>query len=690
MILAAPLFLIGLVAVGIPIAIHLLQLRRYHKVYFSNVDMLEELHNESRKQSNLRRLLILAARILAIVFLVLAFCQPVIPSKHSQLQTGGTAVSVYVDNSYSMECGGMDGSLIESARAKAREIAQAYQPGDQFQLITNDCAGSQFHWLSREEFLSAVDEVAVTAVTANMSAIIGRQQEFLTHSTAANKHAYAISDFQRATTDIQRCVVDSSVQLVLIPLEGSDVANVFIDSLSFDCPAYFRGAVVKAVVSVKNMGDKGVESLPLRLFVGDKQRALASVDIAAHGTSSATMTFTIDDEHALQGYVETTDYPITFDDKLYFSLPIMRQLPMIVIDGVGENVSLQRLFKGDSLVKYEHQPVAQIDYAHLAEHQFVVLNELQSIPSGLAQTLQEFVMAGGSLLVVPGENVEVASYNQLLSAMRAPQLGAWVTRQTRAQEVVLDHELFRGVFQKKQQDMELPSVTGYYRLSSSASTVGQSVIRLVDGGDYLVSMPVGEGRCYLFASPLRKEHTDMVQQALFVPTVYNMALFSTPLSSPYHALSGNEPIALRGKYDAEVLPHLRGDDGRVDVIPDIRRIGTRQVMLPHGEVVAAGNYLLEASDGAKDSEGLSFNYSRDESDLSYYSRDEVKHLVSDAGLANCSVVPTAKKSVTDYIRQRSQGTPLWRLFVIMALVALLAETLLIRMPQKTMKNASDR
>ena len=101
--LTYPLFLIGLAAVGIPIAIHLLQLRRYRKVYFSNVEMLEELESENRRQRNLRQLLILAARILAIVFLVLAFCQPVIPDKDTQMTSGGTAVSVYIDNSYSME-----------------------------------------------------------------------------------------------------------------------------------------------------------------------------------------------------------------------------------------------------------------------------------------------------------------------------------------------------------------------------------------------------------------------------------------------------------------------------------------------------------------------------------------------------------------------------------------------------------
>ena len=122
MILSNPIFLIGLIAVGIPIAIHLLQLRRYKKVYFSNVDALQEIQNENRRQHRLRQWLVLAMRILAVVFVVLAFCRPVIPAKETPTGPGGTAVSVYLDNSYSMECGGMDGSLMASAKLDRKSV----------------------------------------------------------------------------------------------------------------------------------------------------------------------------------------------------------------------------------------------------------------------------------------------------------------------------------------------------------------------------------------------------------------------------------------------------------------------------------------------------------------------------------------------------------------------------------------
>ena len=408
--LTYPLFLIGLAAVGIPIAIHLLQLRRYRKVYFSNVEMLEELESENRRQRNLRQLLILAARILAIVFLVLAFCQPVIPDKEVHLESGSTTVSVYIDNSYSMECGGMDGSLIEAARQKAREIAAAYSPGTQFQLLTNEAVGSQFRWLSREEFLDAVDEVAVGA-SASLSSIGLRQNDFLHSAPGANRHAYVISDFQRSTANVASFPSDSTVLTTFVPLGGTDVANIYIDSLAFNSPAYFRGAVVRVEARVRNDGDKTVEKQPLRLVIGNRQRAVTSVDIAAHSSATAQMVFSIQDDSLMQGYVETTDYPVTFDDRMYFSIPVTPQVPMLVVSGKGENAFLQRLFKGDSLVDYRQEPYDHMDYAHLTESRFIVLDELHSIPSGLAQTIAQFVKEGGTLLVIPGEGAETSSYN---------------------------------------------------------------------------------------------------------------------------------------------------------------------------------------------------------------------------------------------------------------------------------------
>src|SRR5579863_8723490 len=96
-----PSFLYALSAVSIPVLIHLFNFRRYKKLYFSNVRFLKEVVQESRSRSRLKHWLVLLCRILIVAFLVLAFAQPYIPLKHGVISSGGKAVSIFIDNSFS-------------------------------------------------------------------------------------------------------------------------------------------------------------------------------------------------------------------------------------------------------------------------------------------------------------------------------------------------------------------------------------------------------------------------------------------------------------------------------------------------------------------------------------------------------------------------------------------------------------
>src|SRR5215510_4953280 len=95
-----PGFLFALFAVAIPILVHLFNFRRFKKVYFTNVRFLREIRQDTRNRSRLKHLLILASRILAVIFLVLAFAQPYIPLKGTKISAGVKKVSVYIDNSF--------------------------------------------------------------------------------------------------------------------------------------------------------------------------------------------------------------------------------------------------------------------------------------------------------------------------------------------------------------------------------------------------------------------------------------------------------------------------------------------------------------------------------------------------------------------------------------------------------------
>lgn len=673
MVLLSPLYLIGLIAVGIPIAIHLFNLRRYRVIYFSNVDQLQELQQETRKQSRLRELLILAARVLAVVFLVLAFAQPVIPHKNSVLTKGEKAVSVYVDNSFSMENADGEETMLDLAVRKAREIASAYGPDDQYQLLTNDMAGSQFRWLSKEEFLAALEAVAVSPASPMLSSVAQRQQDFLRTMPGADKMAYLISDFQQSSADFAAFPHDSTIHSALVPLVARQTDNLYLDTLMLNAPAYYPGNTATVTVRLRNVGTTRLEDVPLRLYVNGKERTMTTATLEPGGDASAVMSFAVDQVGQLNGSVVATDFPVCFDDTLFFSINVRERIRVLEVDGAEPNSALRKLFANDSSVDFRSLSIKSLDYSLLDGQNMIVLNEVGDLPSGLVQTLLDFAEMGGSLVVVPSDKGDLSGLNALLSAFHAPTLKPYKGTKAKVGKVNFDNALFRNVFDSKVDNMETPSVEGYCPFESTGGTVCESLMRFVSGSDYLAVTQIGAGKLYLFAAPLRGESTDFVHQALFVPTLFNMALFTLPAGAPYALLGADEPVML-SMAAAEVC-HLRNEEGTVDFIPDIRRMNGRSHLFVHSDPRTAGFYTLTSN---QDREGLAFNYSRRESVMEFYAPAELRRLLKDNGMDCIEVASNQQKSMEDYIRAQHDGTPLWRWCLLLALLFLGSEIALIR------------
>lgn len=678
-----PLFLIALVAVAIPIIVHLFHFRRYKKVYFSNVALLREMQEETKRQSNLRRLLILAARILTVLFLVLAFAQPYIPNKQAQRTSNAAYVSLFLDNSFSM--GGNDsyGMLLEHGKNKVREIVAAYKPSDNFQLITNDLQGSQFRWLNKEELLDAVDEVQLSAAVRDLSEVMQRQYDFMHATGKGNRYAYLVSDFQKSVTHFDKFLVDSAVSVTLVPLQASATDNLYIDSIALNAPAFFVGGNVSLEVFVHNSGQSTMEGVPVRLFVGDKQRAMSSVDVPAESYAKVVMNLPIEQKGVLQCRVETVDYPITFDDQFFFTINVTERIPMLDVYGQGApNPYLKRLFDDDSSVVYEAVQAQKIDFSTLGDHRFVLLDALPSLSSGLAQTLVDFVQEGGTLLVVPSEKCDLNSYNTLLRKMQMPLLGKWQEQSLKASDINVSSHHYQNVFSGALQDVELPTVKSRYQTERGTS-VSEPIVSFADGSSLVSMTTFGQGRCFLVTTPLQPQYTDFVQQALFVPTFYNMALFSKPASTFYSMIDSQQPILLGNKVGDMREGAVKLQGGKTDCIPDLRIVGGQQLLFLHGDVSEAGNCMLMM--GEEPIEGLSFNYSRQESEMQFYEGSEVEKNLKTYNFSDGDVVKSDNVSLEQYIRKKNEGTPLYRYCVILTLLFLLAEILLLKMKPKENK-----
>ncbi|MEI6747841.1 MAG: BatA domain-containing protein [Bacteroidota bacterium] len=680
-----PFFLFGLLAIGVPILIHLFNFRKYKRIYFTNVRFLRELKEQTKKRSQLRHLIILLLRILAIAFLAIAFAQPYIPfSKNKVKADSRNAVSIYVDNSFSMQAMGIKGPLLEEARQKAHEIATAYKSTDVFQILTNDFEGKHQRLVSRDEFYRMLSEITVTPVSRKLSEVVSRQKDLLTESGVRMKSAFIVSDFQQNFTNISSLVDDSTKSFYLMPLAASQVNNLYIDSCWFDSPVQQAGFPARLHVKISNSSTSDFEKIPLKLTVNNTQKAVASIDVVAGSSVEIIMPFINYKGGICQGILEINDYPITYDDHFYFSYVVTDAMSVLSIDGKEGNAFLNALFLRDSSVVYKHMQEKKLDYSDFENYNLIILNEVSSISTGLAQELKRFIENGGCVTIIPPATAELASYNAFLQTLNAGMLAGPDTAKTQVSKINLNHPVFSDVFEESEihgklpDNVELPTVFSHFRIMSNSRIPSESLMSMQDGDELLTVQPVGEGMIYILASPLDVKFNNFPKQALFVPVFYNMALLSRPSPRLYYSIGRDELVRISGERlkDDQVYT-IRSNSSDFDFIPGKVEQNSVNFVQVHDQLKGAGNYTVFVGD--QKVMGLSYNYNRSESDLKYFTSNELSQMLEKEEIKNIRVLAESNKAVGEAITELNLGKRLWKYFVFAALLFLLTEVILIRL-----------
>jgi hypothetical protein len=686
MVFANPLLLFGLTALAIPILIHLFNFRRYRKIYFTNVRFLSAIKQETRKRSEIRQLLILLSRLLAVASLVLAFAQPYIPSPLRQKKLSGQqAVSVYIDNSFSMEAASREGKLLEVAKSRALEIAGACNPSDQFLLVTNQ-TGSRYNLpVSRDEFITMVREVELSTISVPMSVILLRQKEALGRIATSNKTIYLISDFQRATSDLPMFASDTLHSYLLVPLVPGKTNNLFIDSAWFESPVQQPTQPSVLMVSVKNAGTESVEKVPLKLTINGRQKAVSGVELTPGASRVLSLPFTNEGAGHQQGYAEITDNPVVFDNTLYFSYSLLQSLPVLSINNDRGNPYLEALFGEDSSFSYSEVPVTRLDYSSLTRFPIIILDGLKEISSGLSQELGRYVRNGGQLAVFPPRDIVRESYTMFCAAMALPAFGRPDTTAFRVERINTESALFSDVFEKNAsgkvvlaENTDLPTAFFHFGSNGMVHAGGEMLMQLENGDPFLESFSQGKGKVYLFTAPLDPAATNFPKHPLFVPVLFKMVLLSETQPRLYYYTGSNEPVLITGDtLSNRTVYKIRKENGSFEIIPEMRSTGSAVLLFPREQIREAGNYTVN-----RDGELLtwvSFNYSRKESDPVLLATGEITSSLKKAGIKYFVILKDNKTPVSKQVREFERGKPLWKLFIILALVFIAAEIFIIRL-----------
>jgi hypothetical protein len=663
-----PGFLFSLLAVAIPILIHLFNFRKFQKVYFSNVQFLTAAHAAQVSRSRLKDLLILVCRIFAVAFLVMAFAQPYLSSDESDYTTGGKLINIYIDNSYSMAAVNKEGSLFDEARRSAKEIVQHSGPNDKFRLTTNDFEGKHQRLVNAEELISMMDELQISGAQRTLQQVYNRiDQADPGHQKSLT---YILSDFQKNFTGHKSLSADKSKPVIFVRIPSAAVSNIAADSVWSLTPAHRPGTQEKFVVQLHNYGEAGANDIPLKLMINNQQKAVARIHIPAGKTIRDTLIFSGLSAGWQKGIISIKDYPVVFDDELLFSFKVNSHLKVLQISADPGEKYISTLFAADPYFQFSSMAETSINYSGFAAYDLIILSGLKNPSSGLAQQLKSYAQNGGNIVVFPDLECSIPAFSAFLRNLSLPPVASLNTDSLRVTKLDLKNTIFDDVFENIPGKIDLPRLNRHFNYANINNSTREDIMQLPMGQAFFSSYPLAAGRIYLSAVSLKKEDSNLAEHPLFVPLLYKIA-FNSIHQAPLYTVVGNSTLPSPIQLSLNPSQSLRLKSSKHEIIPQLNQQPGKTMLYIADQVKEAGFYEL-----LKETELLSiyaFNDTRLESDMHYSDNNNLQQLYKSKDLnITDSTAAVSLKAV------ENNHTELWKLCLVLCAVFLFTEVLLIR------------
>ncbi len=622
----------------IPILVHLFQLRRFKKEYFTNVRFLKELSIQTRKSSKLKKWLLLATRLLILAALVIAFAQPFFKAKDSNNITN--EMYIILDNSFSMQAKGQKGELLKRAVEDLIEHAPENQV---FSLITN----SETFW--NTDIKSIQKELQNLKYSATPFQFESQMAKVKSRKSPFNKDIIVITDAVGLDAK-QLKSIDTSFNTYFIIPEAEQKNNIAIDSVYINATLedfYEIGIQLSA------FGDD-VKETPIALY---NQKKLIAKTLLQFNGKQKSINFTIP-KTDFNGYVSIEDNGLEYDNTLYFSISKADKINVLAVGEPDKNGFLSKIYT-ETEFNYSNFAIGSLDYNALEKQDAIVLNELKEIPQALQTTLKAFVEKGGNVIVIPSEESSATNLNSFLANFGAIQFKNIQDSEKLITKIAFSHPLYSSVFEKKVDNFQYPSTKKSFLVGTGVA----SILGYQDQSVFLTALQNQVSSVYIFTAPINKGNSNFQNSPLIVPTFYNMAQNSQKTGVSALVIGENKPFLIDAQLSKDEIVSLKNssDDSKESFIP-VQQILNNKVKLTFNDYPeTAGNYgIFKQNEALKN---ISFNYSRTEGNLA----------AADASILSDFKTIDSIESVFDTLQTDRTNNEIWKWFAILTLLFLVTE-----------------
>lgn len=620
----------------IPILVHLFQLRRFKKEYFTNVKLLKELQIQTRKSATIKKWLLLATRLLLLTCLILAFAQPFFDAKDTTNK--GNELIILLDNSFSMQAKGAKGELLKRS---IQDLLEELPENQQFSLLTNS---EEFWDTDIKSIQKELQNLEYSAMPFQLDYLIN-QVELKKKNT--KKDYVIITDAIQSESKKALSLAANNVVYFIQP-EAQNKTNINIDKVAI---SQVLDQFYELKITLQAFGETEKE-VPLSVFSNNK--AIAKT-IAKFETQKTAIAITIP-KNDFHGNISIEDNSLSYDNDYYLSISKPEKANVIAIGNLDKNNFLSRIFTVDEF-NFQSTELATLDYNQIENQDAIVLNELEDLPVALGTTLKSFYDKGGNIVLIPNAKNTPSLLNAFAKNFGGLTYSQLSTSGKQITKINFSHPLYQTVFEKKVTNFQYPNVKENFTVSGITN-----ILQYEDNSVFVGSTTNRLGMFYAFSAPINKQNSNFQNAPLIVPTFYNMGQNQGKTGINAYTIGENETLILETILAKDEVVSVQKEG--YSFIP-MQQILNTKCKLSFGDYPEeAGNFeVIKANNSLKK---VSFNYPRTESDLTQ---------VSTANFENFTKVNNISTVLNDIASERTSNE-IWKWFIIATLLLLLTELLI--------------
>ncbi len=607
-----PLFLWGLLSIGVPIWLHFINKKSASTLYFSDIRVFKGTPTQGKGFRFLHDLLLLLFRILALSALILAFSQP---KWDGLLQKNSSQTYLFVDN----HVGLMEGNRT-AFNSLASELPRSKKP---VFLLLNSFQNADFESKTWKEVSDLWPSLKMSDRVDNPKSIVDRIAEINAEQNVGSRpNILWVSDFPRSSSWPQ---FPTNFDVHIVPIQIPPSANVVVDSISNSTSQIQSGRPFNLKVRIKNIGNMAAKDQKLSLYLDDFPISTEKINLKEGEAKWLDFGISLSDKRSIKVKLISDDQ-VLFDNVYSFLLEIPDSKDVYVLEGMSREKYISTVFLNDSLFDF-HSVNRQSLLANLSKIKgFLILNDLNSFSAEGLKLISIWVKQGNTLVFLPTApfNNEVINRLNLNFASQGNVFKQETSNRALAVRLPMKHvRFFNSILEQSsfKKNLEMFNSNSYLQWDG-----GLPIFEYVNGKPFLSQFKLGAGSMYVFSGDIANEADGFFKHGLFLPVFQEMALnnnmnhWSASVFSNTFEISAPKTY----KFSSSEKGLVTLNKGKQSWIPEQKWTGT-QWICEWPELLErnfSGFWQVNIRD--KKMLNLAINYPLKESEMRQFSRDEIQ------------------------------------------------------------------